>query len=82
MTVEKSRLRISGHNIRASRIAKDRRIWDGSDGYLQFSTEAAANDYILMNKPCLNIKVLQSAGIVGLKNEIETLKKIVQAKSM
>jgi hypothetical protein len=55
--VHKQDLRISGTCL-TTNISKKCRIWDGSNGYLQFSTKEKAKEYIVMNKPCLSINDL------------------------
>lgn len=37
-------------------ISSHSRIWDGSDGYIQFSSEEAALEHIMFNKPCLCLR--------------------------
>ena len=63
-----------------SYIQKRYRIWDGSDGYLQFSTKEVAIDYIIMNKPCLSIKDITESTNFKFQTVIEELKKKVKAK--
>lgn len=51
--VNKFDLYICNSNVTSKEIYN--KIWDGSDGYLQFSTKEKAEEYILMNKPCLSL---------------------------
>ena len=81
--VRKADLRITGTTL-TTNIDKEERIWDGSDGYLQFSTKEAAEEYILMNKPCLSItdiiNITYSPSETKISTIINKLKEKVKLK--
>jgi hypothetical protein len=59
-------------------IATKNQIWDdGDDGYLRFSNMESAEEYIILNKPCLSIKDVEGFLIEG---DIEELKQFVKSK--
>jgi hypothetical protein len=69
-SVCKQDLRItSDEPINEVSIIGPNRIWDGSDGYLQFSTKEKAEEYILLNKP-LNLSIQD---LINIQNKYGTL---------
>jgi len=79
-SVCKEDLRISGTYLTTS-INKENQIWDGSDGYLQFSTKEAAKEWILMHKPCLSINDVLCLKGFEFPYWEDKLKNIVKLKS-
>lgn len=69
--------RISNTDIPENHIRGHCRVWDGSDGYLQFSSKQAAEEYIILNKPCLSLMDLKKAGYISAS---QTLKQLVKSK--
>ena len=50
------------------------------NGYLWFSNKEKAEEYILMNKPCLSIKDIKDIGY-GWKSPLQDLQEIIKSKS-
>lgn len=65
---------------RVENINIKHRIWDGSDGFLQFSTEKAAQKYIMYNKPCLTLQEAMGAVSNDLVKSEKRLLDIVKKK--
>lgn len=72
--------RISNTDIPENHIRGHCRVWDGSDGYLQFSSKQAAEEYIILNKPCLSLMDLKKAGYISASQRF-SLKQLVKSKN-
>jgi hypothetical protein len=83
-SVCKQDLRITSDKpINEVSIIGSNRIWDGSDGYLQFSSKEKAEEYILLNKPCLSINDIQNfdnSTYHYIKVDRDKLKELVKSK--
>jgi len=83
--VNKKDLRITGTCL-TTNIRKEHQIWDGSDGYLQFSTKKAAKNYIKLHKPCLTYQEVleifdKTCSNSSIRNDFKTkLTKLINTK--
>ena len=50
------------------------------DNFIEFSTKEKAEEYILLNKPCLSYNEILNATKIRNKNTFETLKDLVKSK--